>query len=65
MEAVRQTALLHDVGKVAIPDEILDKPGTLEPAEWAFMERHTVIGERILQAAPALAAVAEAGALDS
>jgi len=59
MEAVRQTALLHDVGKVAIPDEILGKPGALDPAEWAFMQRHTVIGERILQAAPALAAVAK------
>jgi diguanylate cyclase (GGDEF)-like protein len=58
MEATRQTALLHDVGKVAIPDEILSKPGPLDESEWAFMKRHTVIGERIISAAPALAAVA-------
>jgi two-component system cell cycle response regulator len=58
MEAVRQTALLHDVGKVAIPDEILSKPGSLDEPEWTFMKRHTLIGERIISAAPALAVVA-------
>jgi two-component system cell cycle response regulator len=58
MEAARQTGLLHDVGKVAIPDEILSKPGPLNEPEWAFMKRHTIIGERIIFAAPALAAVA-------
>jgi diguanylate cyclase (GGDEF)-like protein len=59
MEAVRQTALLHDVGKVAIPDEILNKPGPLDESEWEFMNRHTLIGERIISAAPALAVVAK------
>jgi two-component system cell cycle response regulator len=59
MEAARQSALLHDVGKVAIPDEILSKPGPLDEAEWAFVKRHTVIGERIISAAPALASVAK------
>jgi len=54
----RLTAELHDVGKLAIPDSILDKPGPLDDAEWAFMKRHTIIGQRILAAAPALAAVA-------
>jgi len=58
LETVRQTALLHDVGKVAIPDAILNKPGALDTPEWAFMTRHTLIGERIVSAAPALAAVA-------
>jgi len=58
MEAVRLTALLHDVGKVAIPDEILSKPGPLDDPEWEFMKRHTLIGERIISAAPALAVVA-------
>jgi diguanylate cyclase (GGDEF)-like protein len=58
-EAARQTALLHDVGKVAIPDAILNKPGPLNAAEWAFMKRHTIIGERIISAAPALAVVAK------
>jgi diguanylate cyclase (GGDEF)-like protein len=58
-EAARQTAQLHDVGKVAIPDAILNKPGPLDDAEWAFMKRHTIIGERIISAAPALAVVAK------
>jgi diguanylate cyclase (GGDEF)-like protein len=53
-----QTALLHDIGKVAIPDAILDKPGPLDAAESAFMQQHTIIGERIIMAAPSLAAVA-------
>jgi diguanylate cyclase (GGDEF)-like protein len=58
-EAAHQTALLHDVGKVAIPDAILGKAGPLDEAEWNFMKRHTIIGERIISAAPALAAVAK------
>jgi len=49
-----QAASLHDIGKAAIPDSILDKPGPLNAQEWAFMRTHTVIGERILCAAPAL-----------
>ena len=49
-----QAACLHDVGKAAIPDDILNKPGPLDEIEWAFMKRHTLIGERILAAAPAL-----------
>jgi two-component system, cell cycle response regulator len=55
---VRRAAELHDVGKVGIPDEILDKRGPLDAAEWQFMRQHTVIGERILRAAPALAPIA-------
>ena len=50
-----QAASLHDVGKVAIPDAILEKRGPLSDEEWEFMRQHTVIGERILLAAPALA----------
>jgi diguanylate cyclase (GGDEF)-like protein len=49
-----QAASLHDIGKAAIPDSILDKPAPLNQTEWAFMRTHTVIGERILAAAPAL-----------
>jgi diguanylate cyclase (GGDEF)-like protein/PAS domain S-box-containing protein len=49
-----QAAALHDVGKVGIPDAILDKPAALDEEEWAFMRTHTQIGERILSAAPAL-----------
>jgi putative nucleotidyltransferase with HDIG domain len=55
---VRRAALLHDVGKIAIPDAILDKPSGLDPDELDFIHRHTIIGERILRAAPALEAVA-------
>jgi diguanylate cyclase (GGDEF)-like protein len=55
---VRAAAELHDVGKLAIPDAILEKPGPLDDDEWALMRRHTIVGERILLAAPALAAVA-------
>ena len=54
-----QAASLHDVGKSAIPDEILNKPGPLNEEEFAFMRRHTVIGERILGGAPALANAAK------
>jgi two-component system cell cycle response regulator len=44
-------AELHDIGKAAIPDAILDKPSALDRDERAFIERHTLIGERILAAA--------------
>jgi two-component system cell cycle response regulator len=54
MELLVHAALLHDVGKIAVPDAILHKPGRLDRAEWAFIERHTVIGQRILGASPAL-----------
>ena len=53
-----QAAALHDIGKAAVPDAILDKPGPLDDEEWAFMRRHTIIGERILDGAPALTAAA-------
>jgi HD-GYP domain-containing protein (c-di-GMP phosphodiesterase class II) len=53
-EALLQAAALHDIGKAAIPDEILSKPGPLDADEWAFMWQHTIVGERILGAAPAL-----------
>jgi two-component system, cell cycle response regulator len=54
-----RAAELHDVGKLAIPDAILNKPGPLDRAEWEFMRQHPIIGERILAAAPALAPVAK------
>src|SRR5439155_1220638 len=58
VEAIARAALLHDVGKVAIPAAILAKPGALDKLEWALMHEHTLIGERILAAAPALRPVA-------
>jgi two-component system cell cycle response regulator len=59
VEEVRRAAELHDIGKVAIPEVILDKQGPLEPAEWWHIRRHTVVGERIVAAAPALGRVAK------
>jgi diguanylate cyclase (GGDEF)-like protein len=56
LQTVRQAAELHDVGKLAIPEEILNKPGPLTDQEWAFIRRHTLIGERILDATPTIGA---------
>jgi two-component system, cell cycle response regulator len=58
LDEVARAAELHDLGKIAIPDEIVNKTGPLDESEWAFMRRHTIIGERILLAAPALRPVA-------
>jgi diguanylate cyclase (GGDEF)-like protein len=57
--ALLQAASLHDIGKAAVPDAILSKQGPLDEEEWAFMQQHTVIGERILAAAPALSRAAQ------
>jgi two-component system cell cycle response regulator len=57
-DEVFRAAELHDTGKMAIPDAILNKPGPLAPEEWRFMREHTLIGERIIAAAPALRPVA-------
>jgi diguanylate cyclase (GGDEF)-like protein len=54
---VALAAELHEVGKLAIPDSILLKPGPLSDEEWQFVRRHPLIGERILSSAPALAKV--------
>jgi diguanylate cyclase (GGDEF)-like protein len=54
LDVVVRAAELHDIGKVAIPDAILDKPDALHEEEWAFMRQHTIIGERIVNAADAL-----------
>ena len=59
LDELARASELHDIGKVAIPDAILNKPGPLDDDEWRFMSRHTLIGERILAAAPALRPVAK------
>ncbi len=41
-------ALLHDVGKIAIPKAILNKPGKLDPEEWAVMKTHVIVGQQML-----------------
>jgi len=58
LDELAQAAELHDIGKMAVPEAILRKPGHLDAAEWAFMRQHTVIGERMLNAAPSLAPLA-------
>jgi two-component system cell cycle response regulator len=55
---LERAAQLHDLGKLAVPDEILNKPGPLDEREWAFVRQHTIVGERILRASPALRSVA-------
>jgi HD-GYP domain-containing protein (c-di-GMP phosphodiesterase class II) len=57
---VESVALLHDVGKLGIPDAILHKPGPLTPDEWEVMRTHTEIGERILLRVPGLERIARA-----
>jgi two-component system cell cycle response regulator len=59
LDDVRRAAELHDVGKSAVPDAILAKPGPLDEREWEFVRQHTLVGERILRAAPALHSVAK------
>jgi HD-GYP domain-containing protein (c-di-GMP phosphodiesterase class II) len=57
-EEVARAAELHDVGKLAIPSEILDKRGPLAAPERALMRRHTLVGEAMIGCAPALRRVA-------
>ena len=59
LHQLRQTAELHDVGKMAIPDEVLDKPSALTEDEWRLIRGHTIVGERIVSAASALHDVAK------
>jgi putative two-component system response regulator len=47
--ALRRAGIVHDVGKIAVPDAILLKPAPLTDAEWTVMRRHPVVGERICQ----------------
>jgi two-component system cell cycle response regulator len=54
-----RAAELHDIGKIAIPDEILHKDGRLSEDEWKLMRKHPLIGQRVLEAAPALGEVAK------
>ncbi len=54
VQRIRLAATLHDVGKTALPAALLNKVGPLSPEEWKFMRRHTIVGERIVLAAPAL-----------
>jgi HD-GYP domain-containing protein (c-di-GMP phosphodiesterase class II) len=59
VERVKAGARLHDIGKVGIPDQILNKPGPLDDEEWILMRQHSIIGERIVAAIPGLEGVAK------
>ncbi len=54
LERIRTASLLHDLGKLAIPDEILAKPGDLAAAEWRVVTEHPRIGQVVLEQAGAL-----------
>jgi putative nucleotidyltransferase with HDIG domain len=60
VEVIAQVAVLHDLGKLGIPREVLNKPGPLTADEQAVMREHPVIGERILRAFPEMSRVATA-----
>jgi len=49
VEETRAAALLHDLGKLSVPNSILDKPQALDPAEWEIMRMHALYTERILE----------------
>jgi diguanylate cyclase (GGDEF)-like protein len=58
LDVVARAAELHDVGKIAIPERVLRKRGSLTAVELELIRKHTLIGERILSAAPAMVPVA-------
>jgi diguanylate cyclase (GGDEF)-like protein/putative nucleotidyltransferase with HDIG domain len=59
LEELERAAQLHDIGKIAVPDQILRKPGALTEDEWVFIRQHTLVGQRILAASPTLRRVGD------
>lgn len=49
VEMIKAVARIHDIGKIAVPDRILLKPGKLDPEEWEVMKRHPVIGADLIK----------------
>jgi HD-GYP domain-containing protein (c-di-GMP phosphodiesterase class II) len=59
LRTLARAGLLHDVGKIGIPDAILNKPGALDAAEWTIIKRHPALGHEILSRVPSLHREAE------
>lgn len=59
IETVAAAAQLHDIGKVGVPDRVLDKPGALNDDEWGIVREYPLVGERILRAIPGMSNVAQ------
>ncbi len=60
LDAVRYAALLHDVGKIGIPDGILLKPGKLMPEEFSIIQKHSAIGRDLISRVPMLSHISDA-----
>ncbi len=58
-ENIIKTIALHDIGKVAVPDHILNKPGPLDATEWAIIQQHPLVGAAVLESIPSDLAVAD------
>lgn len=58
LNKLKLLAMLHDIGKISIPDNIVLKPGKLTPEEWEVMKKHSEIGYRIVESSPDLAQIA-------
>ncbi|MCR5563124.1 MAG: response regulator [Desulfovibrio sp.] len=52
IDQIATAAIMHDVGKISIPDDVLNKPGRLTPAEFVVMKQHTVLGAMVLKKIP-------------
>jgi len=57
VELIRKGALLHDIGKLGIPNEILAKPSRLTPEEYEVMKRHSILGAELVGKSPSLRAL--------
>ena len=59
LQELELLAVLHDIGKIGVPDSILNKPGKLNDDEWVIMKRHSEIGSRITQSVPEFVRISE------